>query len=267
MSYIDIKALEKLNKLKNELKGKFSEEKIIEQDKSEERKKLFEPLLSRMEPPAAIMEKKAPQLALLPSEKEETKQYLTLSKRVADHLRRVYDHKTYDHSYGIRAIDGGTGFRLGNKDVTLIGADLKIEDTVYEGTDGLWKLLTKKDPEPFLPSDLAAYKAIMLHTLAFLNQDGSVKSHRGDKYKDIIKPIYDEYKLLNPIMTMTRRKSPRASPLTVGDGFRFLPSDPAELIERMNVLIGEKQAGNANVFNELHAIRDELTRQKKIFLL
>jgi len=40
----------------------------------------------------------------------------------------------------------------------------------------------------------------------------------------------------------------------------FLSSDPQELINKLNILIAEKKAGNNNVFNKIRAIVDELRR-------
>ena len=49
-----------------------------------------------------------------------------------------------------------------------------------------------------------------------------------------------------------------------GRGFlhTFLSSDPNELLEKLNILIEEKQAGNDNIQSEATAILDELLRQK-----
>ena len=40
----------------------------------------------------------------------------------------------------------------------------------------------------------------------------------------------------------------------------FISSDPKVLINKLNILLAEKQAGNNNVFNEISAISDELRR-------
>jgi len=40
----------------------------------------------------------------------------------------------------------------------------------------------------------------------------------------------------------------------------LLSSDPKELINRLNILLSEKKAGNNNVFDEISAISDELRR-------
>ena len=45
---------------------------------------------------------------------------------------------------------------------------------------------------------------------------------------------------------------------------KFLSSDPKELLNKLNLLIAEKQAGNNNVLNEASAVVDELRRMGAI---
>ena len=44
----------------------------------------------------------------------------------------------------------------------------------------------------------------------------------------------------------------------------ILPSDPSALLERFDLLVASKQAGNTGVQNEIVSILDELLRQKII---
>ena len=43
-----------------------------------------------------------------------------------------------------------------------------------------------------------------------------------------------------------------------------LPSDPAELVDRLTLLSGSKDAGNTGVYNEMVSICDELLKKKII---
>ena len=43
-----------------------------------------------------------------------------------------------------------------------------------------------------------------------------------------------------------------------------LPSDPAELVDRLTLLAGSKDAGNTGVYNEMVSICDELLKKKII---
>ena len=44
----------------------------------------------------------------------------------------------------------------------------------------------------------------------------------------------------------------------------ILPSDPIALVERLDILMASKAAGNTSVRNELVSVCDELLRQKLI---
>ena len=52
-----------------------------------------------------------------------------------------------------------------------------------------------KDSDNFSSNDLEVYKEIIMKAKAFFqDRRDQLKSNRGNKYKDIIKPIHDEYK-------------------------------------------------------------------------
>ena len=79
------------------------------------------------------------------------------------------------------------------------------------------------------------------------------RSSKGQKYKEIIRPIWDDI-------------YSGYSYLTSGNGVQttVIPSDPNALIERLDLLLASKQAGNTGVRNELVSICDELRRQDVI---
>ena len=52
----------------------------------------------------------------------------------------------YDTTYSLKPILGSTQFKLGNKEVDILGNNIKIDDKLYELGDEEWKLLTIKDP-------------------------------------------------------------------------------------------------------------------------
>ena len=72
------------------------------------------------------------------------------------------------------------------------------------------------------------------------------KSSKGQKYKEIIRPTWDDIYSGN------------------GVNVTVIPSDPNALIERLDLLLASKQAGNTGVRNELVSICDELLRQDVI---
>ena len=70
--------------------------------------------------------------------------------------------------------------------------------------------------------------------------------------EDTLKPIWDEKELY------TGKGLTAALPTII------LPSDPIALVERLDILMASKAAGNTDVRNELVSVCDELLRQKLI---
>ena len=86
------------------------------------------------------------------------------------------------------------------------------------------------------------------------NDDGEnkPKANRSWKWKHILKPIWNEKELytgqgLQPSVTTI-----------------ILPSDPVALVERLDILMASKAAGNTGVRNELVVVCDELLKQNLI---
>ena len=59
---------------------------------------------------------------------------------------------------------------------------------------------------------------------------------------------------------ITKRKTGKG----VKENYVTLPSDPAELVDRLTLLTGSKDAGNTGVYNEIVSICDELLKKKII---
>jgi len=74
-------------------------------------------------------------------------------------------------------------------------------------------------------------------------------ANKGDKWKEIIKPIWDS------VEAKQKRKTKKK-----GQG--FLPGDPNATYNRLELLMASKQAGNTGLRNEIVSICDELLRQK-----
>ena len=80
---------------------------------------------------------------------------------------------------------------------------------------------------------------ILLETNAMINQKTRVRFSRGEKYKNIIKPIYDEYKSKQ------------------GTGL-MLSLDPNVLVDMLSLRVVSYKAGKTGVRNEIVDICDEL---------
>ena len=78
------------------------------------------------------------------------------------------------------------------------------------------------------------------------------KANKSWKWKHILKPIWDEKDLYT------------GSGLTPSVSTIILPSDPVALVERLDILMASKAAGNIGARNELVSVCDELLGQKLI---
>ena len=78
------------------------------------------------------------------------------------------------------------------------------------------------------------------------------KANKSWKWRHILKPIWDEKELY------TGKGLTAALPTII------LSSDPIALVERLDILMTSKAAGNTGVRNELVTVCDELLRQKLI---
>ena len=78
------------------------------------------------------------------------------------------------------------------------------------------------------------------------------KVNKSWKWRHILKPIWDEKDLY------TGKGLTAALPTII------LPSDPIALVQRQDILMASKAAGNTGVRNELVSACDELLRQKLI---
>ena len=159
-----------------------------------------------------------------------------------------------DKTFGLYDKDGE--FYIGDKGVLISGDNLFVNNKEYQGTPGLWELITSKKPDPeiFTDDDYEQYQNILVETNA-MKQNNDPKStkpkgSRSEKWRVYVKPIWDMYKTSEDI-----EKD--------GSGI-ILPSDPSALLERFDLLVASKQAGNTGVKNEIVSILDELLRQKVI---
>ena len=171
-------------------------------------------------------------------------------------------------TFGMYFKDGD--FRIGDKKVDIKGDDIKIEDKEYTGTPGLWELIMKDNPLIFTEDDYLKYGRILKQTNNIYQNNNPnqnrAKSSRGDKWKNLIKPIWEQIKKRKKEEEEEEEEEyevPALIPLTPtkGTGLKILPSDPNALIDRFDLLFSSKKAGHTGVRNEIVSILDELKRQ------
>ncbi|ELU13790.1 hypothetical protein CAPTEDRAFT_66123, partial [Capitella teleta] len=112
-----------------------------------------------------------------------------------------------------------------------IDENIIVGEKEYKGTPGLWELIVMKAPKDgdYTQDDYNNYAEILINTNAL--RKGKSSSPNG----------------------VTSSPNPTAV---------VIPSDPNALLERLDLLMASKAAGNTGVRNELVSICDELKRQK-----
>ena len=130
----------------------------------------------------------------------------------------------------------------------------------FIGTDGLWELLTSKNPQNFTNEDEDMYEDLMVMTNA-LHRDNDEDNphpkgnHKTYKWLNIIRPIW--YRNKGGVYRYPKKKEGQEK----GSGVVVIPSDPNALLERLDLLLASQEAGHTGVRNELVSICDELKRQ------
>ena len=163
-----------------------------------------------------------------------------------------------DKTFGIRKEEGH--HYIGNKHVIIDNNDIVIRENGerFEGTPGLWELITSMNAKKYTDQDYDNYNDLMVMTNA-LHRDNdennpNPKSSRSYKWVDILSPIW--FKKKGGIFTFSKKKEGHQ-----GKGVVVIPSDPNSLLERLDLLLASQEAGHTGVRNELVSICDELKRQ------
>ena len=122
-------------------------------------------------------------------------------------------------------------------------------------------MITSKNPENYTGEDLVKYRQLLLLTNAVYRDNNpdnnNPKSSKSPKWKNIIKPIWEQIK----IQKDEEEEEEYEEPATSGTGLKILPSDPNALINRFDLLFSSQKAGHTGVRNEIVSILDELKRQ------
>lgn len=144
---------------------------------------------------------------------------------------------------------------------------IQVGANKYKITSGINELLFKKVPDLSMitDEDIRHYKLMLLETNAHRRDYDPlkpIKSNRGRKYLNIIKPLFK----LRKVSASTDTSQPDTHE---GQGLSILKKwkknvdyvywdDPNELIDRLKLLIASKDAGNTGLDNEIISIVEEL---------
>jgi len=197
---------------------------------------------------SAIMPSPAFQLPSIQAA-EPKESLIELGPLATEYLRSMASKTLTDKTFGLHDKNGA--FFIGDSEVKITGDDIIVGESKFDGTPGFWELITSKSPDSdiYTTDDLDKYATILLNTNAIVNPEtGKVKSSSSDKYRNIIKPIYDQH--LRPKKTQN-----------TGKGISLMPSAPNALVEMLELRCASYKAGNTGVRNEIIDISDELLRQ------
>lgn len=126
--------------------------------------------------------------------------------------------------------------------------DIIVGNIRYKGTSGLWKLLTRNEyisDQLYTKEDWENYKEILINTNSLYQKNdpetGKPKSSIGSKWKQMIKPIWDEIKSKKGSGLAKYKENPIE--------YKYI-SKINQLIERLQYLQAQELAGNNNFHNE-----------------
>ena len=192
-------------------------------------------------------------------EEEEEEEYEEDRELVGDIAYYYLNIPNRDPDFGITK--KGRDHFIGKEHVIIRDNNIflpKLGET-FIGTDGLWELLTSKNPQNFTNEDEDMYEDLMVMTNA-LHRDNDEDNphpkgnHKTYKWLNIIRPIW--YRKKGGVYKYPKKKEGQE-----GSGVVVIPSDPNALLERLYLLLASQEAGHTGVRNELVSICDELKRQ------
>ena len=214
-------------------------------------------------------------------EDEEEEEYEEEEDKNIGEIARHYLNKQYrDTTFGIKKkiVKNEKRHYIGKTHVIVVDNDFIIKDSGerFKGTDGLWKLITLREPVDVDKKDKDEYERLMIKTNVIHRDDDPKNPHpkgnRGKKWKKLIGPFWyknqgfseeDAIKMANNRRYRERlvKKMRKIKSEYEGKGVVVIPSDPNALLERLDLLLASQKAGHTGVRNELVSICDELKRQ------
>ena len=157
-------------------------------------------------------------------------------------MRKFASISGADKTFGLRDKDGK--FYTGNKEANIKQKKITFGDREYVCTPELWELIvaTTPDDKIFTHGDYDNYSEIMHSKNAVRrNNDESEtkqKAKKSWKWKHLLKPIWNEKDLYTGI------------DITPSVNTIILPCDHIALVERLDILMACRAAGNTGVRNE-----------------
>ena len=255
--------------LKKKIRSNFLSERIGEQQLQTDLSKFYKPITETqkattreitegLKPIKEGIEKIPEAIQTIVEEEEEEEEYEEDRELVGDIAYYYLNIPNPDKDFGISK--KGKDHYIGKEHVIIKDNNIflpKLGET-FVGTDGLWELLTSKNPQNYKDEDYDMYEDLMIITNA-LHRDNDennphpIGNHRSYKWVNIVRPIW--YRKKSRIIYPKKKEGYN------GKGVVVIPSDPNALLERLDLLLASQEAGHTGVRNELVSICDELKRQ------
>lgn len=189
----------------------------------------------------------------------------------ARYMREFLGAADNDVAYGPHMNSDLTGYVLGKLPFKVDEKNDKIHvgDRIFPATAGLYELIFKSKPQNVDAEDEKMYSQIMQLTGLHLNSLGVVKANRGEKYKKYIKVLKNSSERPNETVFHDADETFTGGQLEShyhrGPKNFLYWDDPNELVERLELLVGERDAGHSGVDNEIISILEEL-KEKGIII-
>lgn len=174
-------------------------------------------------------------------------------------LAQKYLPRANENKFGLYWNKHKKSYMIGDKITVIDKDDLIVDRRKYDGTSGLWRLLTydnKPDDNLYTQDDLNNYSKILWDTNSiYKNNDPQTKkpkSSRGDKYMNLIKHIWDSK--LNMEGSGIRKYTENKVE------YRFI-DDLNKLDGIINYIYAQEKAGNNNFVSEKRAIKDFISNK------
>lgn len=163
-------------------------------------------------------------------------------------------------------------FRIGDSRIQLLQNDLVMKGEIYEGTEGLYNLLTLKSPPGnYSEKDVNNYCLIVINSNAHRHNyknRGHLQPNKSFKYTNILGPfikksrsgkgLFKKVVVVVPNNNNKKNNKQVASSSSSSSPEYVYWNEPSELVARLKLLYASKWAGNNSHDNEILSITEEL---------
>ena len=236
-----------------EIREKKESQKLHGMTERKNIEKVFQPVVQATEKSASQITNEIKNLKEKPKNKP-------ISSALNYYLNDL-DKSKVDPYYGIYEKDGV--YMMGNKVITADEYDnIRVDNTSFKGSKGLWRLIMMKKPEIYEDEDLRDYKELIERTnvLEFPHKINSSNRPRNTSKYEFLTEKFGE--LESEKEESDDEYKSEEEEKKDGTGIYFLPGDINGLINQLHLLLAEFRAGNKSATkNQIVAILDELLKR------